>query len=230
MRHVLFIVFLGLVPAVVGALLIRHFWMIPTAARPAIIAGQERFRSHHSSSAAFDRASNAGTSGSSSNRASHNSDKALPDAPDMAESMGPPAHRQGDVRWPEASVPAHASNSANSSGRAPSEPSATAIQLESDVRLPAALLPPYLVNQPIPVDAAVQEITNAFYRRLQAVADADGNSKEIRGSEDTIMISQNPSTAHARDLANEQYRALFGNEAYNQKTLESTIEAQLPPN
>jgi hypothetical protein len=86
------------------------------------------------------------------------------------------------------------------------------------------------VNQPVPVDAAVQEITNAFYRRLQAVADADGNSKEILGSEDTIMISQNPSTAHARDLANEQYRALFGNEAYNQKTLESTIEAQLPPN
>ena len=106
------------------------------------------------------------------------------------------------------------------------EPSAQAIQLADDVRLPAALMPRNLANQPPEVAAAAVEIANTFYRDLAN----ESLSRQVHQSgETTTMIQNSPTTERIRQNADEQFRALYGDEQYNRHTLYSAIEVMLPP-
>jgi hypothetical protein len=121
-----------------------------------------------------------------------------------------------------------------------------AVQLAANVRLPAALmdLAETAVDNRISVspaaDAAKRDIATAFYQRLASDATAgpawrqpspadrpDAAAPEA-GTADTGMIEPGPVADNASTLANESYRALFGDDAYNRQTMNSAIEVRLP--
>lgn len=118
---------------------------------------------------------------------------------------------------------------ARSSSQAVPEPPAgrfaQAIQLADDVRLPAALLPQGPPNLPPAVAEATAEIANTFYRELQAATPQAPPGED----QDTTLIPKTPRTEQIRQLADEQFRALYGDDRYIQQTLNSAIEVQLPP-
>jgi hypothetical protein len=123
-----------------------------------------------------------------------------------------------------------------------SEPGSPAksIQLAGDVKLPAVLLAinsaeKYLSNTAAaPFTATMQEIVNTFYRDLSNHADhvEVGNSPQVSNAqftaEDTTMIHPGPAEQTAREKANQTYRALFGDSAYNQMTMTAVMEVQIP--
>ena len=252
MRRFLVTVFSGLVLAVGGAILANRS-RSGTDSCPLDIAEPQSVRSPHASRFACIGKSKKNKFGSLPIRTSRNlaSVDQLTD-----ESSGPTIQPPNDRRMPESLLPHCDSNSVTTSAGSLAhdrdDPSSngmtsisvdeeadalgaddlshTAIQLANDVQLPAVLMPPDNAHRTLPADTAAQEIVNSFYRNLQTSADTDVSYQRERSSEATVIIPQNPSTADARNLANEQFRALFGIEAYNQKTLESTIEVQLPPN
>ncbi len=123
-----------------------------------------------------------------------------------------------------------------------SEPSSHAkgIQLAGDVKLPAVVLainsteknPPNTVAEPL--TETMQEIVNTFYRDLNGHADRveTGRSLGVTNTqviaEDIIVIHPGPAEQTAREKANQTYRALFGDSAYNQMTMTAVIEVQIP--
>jgi hypothetical protein len=80
----------------------------------------------------------------------------------------------------------------------------------------------------------MQEIVNTFYRDLSNHADhvEVGNSPQVSNAqftaEDTTMIHPGPAEQTAREKANQTYRALFGDSAYNQMTMTAVMEVQIP--
>lgn len=100
-----------------------------------------------------------------------------------------------------------------------------AIQLADNVQLPAVLMVQDRPTTTTPqLAAAISGIGDAFYQKL-AASTAPGATS---GTQDSAVIEPGPEVAQARDLANETYRALFGDEAYNRQTMNSVIEVQLP--
>ena len=109
-------------------------------------------------------------------------------------------------------------------------PSSQAIQLADEVRLPAALMPPGTNPPPPAVAAATAQITDTFYQELQAgVSRPQAGQEAPRTTDDTAIIPENFATRLARQRADEQFRALYGDEKYIQQTLNSAIEVLLPP-
>ena len=112
--------------------------------------------------------------------------------------------------------------------------SAQGVRLADDVRLPAVLMPQYDHNPTPAVVAANLEIANTFYRDLQTKAAGSTSAprdEEAPGNGDhTKVISNTPTTVQIRRLADEQFRALHGDERYTRQTLDSSIEVALPPN
>lgn len=114
------------------------------------------------------------------------------------------------------------------------------IQLADNVKLPAVILAITAVRNDTetkisaPVAAAMRGIVDTFYRDLADRADpvGSGNSPEASstgdGTGDTIVIHPGPAVEKARKRANETYRALFGDVAYDQMTMRALMEAQLP--
>lgn len=99
-----------------------------------------------------------------------------------------------------------------------------AIQLADDVRLPAALMPHGTANESPIVAAARAAIGDRFYRELQEIA-----AKETQTEADaTVIIHKSPATENALKRANEEYRAFFGDEAFNRKTMDTHLEVKLP--
>ena len=117
-----------------------------------------------------------------------------------------------------------------------------AVQLAWNVRLPAAIMDsgrrrtenPGAV--PTPADEAVRGIETTFYQNVAATVPEVANPPEaapINGTdngESTTVITPGPEVEQARNNANELYRALFGDAAYNRQTMDSAIEVQLPEN
>ncbi|MCX8496636.1 MAG: hypothetical protein ORN51_10680 [Akkermansiaceae bacterium] len=123
-----------------------------------------------------------------------------------------------------------------------------AIQLAEDVRLPAALMPHQTANESPAVTAARIAIGERFYRELQEIAanqtpveaavqapaDADVQAPvdaTVQAPVDaavTTVIHQSRATENALRRANEEYRALFGDEAFNRKTMDTHLEVKLP--
>ena len=110
---------------------------------------------------------------------------------------------------------------------------------------------------PAPVAAAMQGIVDRFYQELAAsvqdqnpagtkpsshAADVSGTEKAsgppadasgtgVGGEENTVVIKPGPAVDQARARANETYRALFGDEAYNRMIMNAAIEvmSSAPP-
>jgi len=140
-------------------------------------------------------------------------------------------------------------------------PTIRAIQLNDDVRLPAALMPLGQENWPPAVAAAAVEIGNTFYRKLQErAAVLQGTREDSNNGMEPTMVSNSPESAHLsqntasptdlqapeiaedftlisntqdaeqiRRQADEQFRALYGNEQFIRQTVNSGIEVRLPP-
>ncbi len=107
-----------------------------------------------------------------------------------------------------------------------------AIQLAEDVRLPAALMPHQTANESPAVTAARIAIGERFYRELQEIvanqAPADAAVQAPVDAAATTVIHQSRATENALRRANEEYRALFGDEAFNRKTMDTHLEVKLP--
>jgi hypothetical protein len=128
----------------------------------------------------------------------------------------------------------------------PPEPTPTllpqGIQLAEDVKLPAVILAINAAERnpqnkmPAPVAAAMHGIVDTFYQELaESVAKDVAEKKSETSAEttvaienDTVLIHPGPAVERARDHANQMYRALFGDAAYNQMTMNAVMESQLP--
>jgi hypothetical protein len=129
--------------------------------------------------------------------------------------------------------------------------------LADNVQLPGALMPDDEAATTSPeINAAIRSIGDTFYQTIAATpaatsspagesaspiatagqsATADqsapggGVADPTSGArDDTTVIAPGPDVERARDIADETYRAMFGNDAYNRQTLNSTIEVNLP--
>jgi len=138
---------------------------------------------------------------------------------------------------------------------------ARAVQLNDDVRLPAALMPQGQDDLPPAVAAAAVEIGNSFYRKLQNRSAAHQKPPESSNNvtystmvpkgpespnlsqtagqqppsfqvpdtaEDLTLIPNTPDTEQIRKQADEQFRALYGDEKFIRQTVSSAIEVRLP--
>lgn len=128
----------------------------------------------------------------------------------------------------------------------PPEPTPTllpqGIQLAEDVKLPAVILAINAAERnpqnkmPAPVAAAMHGIVDTFYRELAESVAKDVAEKKsetsaettVANENDTVLIHPGPAVERARDHANQMYRALFGDAAYNQMTMNAVMESQLP--
>ncbi|MEI6196243.1 MAG: hypothetical protein WCS42_18140 [Verrucomicrobiota bacterium] len=120
------------------------------------------------------------------------------------------------------------------------------IRLADNVKLPAVILALSDPNRdpehklPQPVLDCMQGIVDRFYQDLAASASNQsgtankppGTSPDpaapVTAADNTVVIEPGPAVDKARARANEMYRALFGDEAYNQLTMNSALEVQLP--
>ncbi len=116
---------------------------------------------------------------------------------------------------------------------------AQGIQLAGDVRLPAAIMAlaelakPTAAPIPPAVVTAQREIVAKFYQEVAASVPTpnispgvDESSEEIQTT--TVVIPPSESVNDARHRADEQYRTLFGDAAYNRQIIGSAIEVRLP--
>ena len=117
---------------------------------------------------------------------------------------------------------------------------APAIQLSEKVKLPAVILalnaaqrdPDKKISQPIA--AAMHAIVDTFYQDLaESVRKPSSHDPVVVRGEtavsDTILIEPGEAVDRARDRANDTYRVLFGDAAYNQMTMSALLESQIPP-
>jgi len=94
---------------------------------------------------------------------------------------------------------------------------ASVLELDPGVPMPAALLPTEGGSQPPTVAAAQQQIADSF---VQSVDNA--LSQPATANNDAAA---NQAYYDSLASANEQYRALYGDEAFNQKTMQASLEA-----
>ena len=90
------------------------------------------------------------------------------------------------------------------------------LEVEPGVSLPAAFVPPENVKQSPQVAAAQQQIADSFANEMDSVL-----SQTPTPSADAASDSY----YEALDRANEQFRALYGNEAYNSAAMKATLDA-----
>ncbi len=115
------------------------------------------------------------------------------------------------------------------------------IRLADNVKLPAVIIALSDPNRdpehklPQPVLDCMQGIVDRFYQDLAASAagkqpgsSPDPSAPEAATDDNTVVIEPGPAVDKARARANEMYRALFGDEAYNRLTMNSALEVQLP--
>lgn len=120
-----------------------------------------------------------------------------------------------------------------------------AIQLAANVQLPAAVMAkgtwaanPSLANSPTAM-AANEEIVNSFYRELserlsEPPPTRNGESSTEPPATDsqaadptTVVVTEGPIIQDARERANQRFRTLYGNEAYNRLIMNAAIEPTL---
>jgi len=89
------------------------------------------------------------------------------------------------------------------------------LELDPGVPAPAALMPPPGGQSPAAA-AAQRQLADSFVRDANAAINQPGTSD----------AAATQSYYSALDLANEQYRALYGDAAYNQQSMKATVEAQ----
>lgn len=164
---------------------------------------------------------------------------------DTPDTSPQPAGLAGKSTQHEVTPSAQPSTDASTSIAVPiSDKPAFGVRLADNVRLPAVILalsdsardPNHKV--PAPVAAAMQSIVDTFYQDLAAsvrdgaiagkttAAESADGAATAPGSEDTVVIQPGPAVDQARARANETYRTLFGDEAYNRLTMNTALEVK----
>lgn len=91
------------------------------------------------------------------------------------------------------------------------------LEVDPGVPLPAAMLPADEESQSPVVAAAQQQISDSFAQEVDnALSDP-----ETANSDSAV----NEAYFESLNAANEQYRALYGEAAYNHKTMQASLEA-----
>ena len=148
-------------------------------------------------------------------RQSENSSAALRAAP--ANPPSSRSHPPANFESPggaQLSIPASTSLSSS----APSAAGPVTLELDPGVPVPAALLPAAEENRSPTVAAAQEQIADSFVREVD---EALSQPETPAGN-----AAVNDAYYDALTRANELYRALHGDEAYNKKTMQATLEAQ----
>lgn len=168
-----------------------------------------------------------------------------------AEETGlPPGHSRSlvnsassarlDAKSPSAAIPRNSfSKNALSSpeilGGNPTDNRPVGIRLADNVQLPAVVLAINAVENnpqstlPEPVAAAMHAIVDTFYQDL-AESSRQNGSVTSPDEEGTVVIQPGPAVESARARANETYRALFGDDAFNRLTVNTALEVRIPVN
>jgi hypothetical protein len=110
-----------------------------------------------------------------------------------------------------------------------------AVRLADDFPLPAAIVSNYRnenrERSSPHMSRAEEDIAAQFYsevaRQAAGVNDASAVERVEEAEGPTVIVRPNADSARTLQRANERFRALFGNEAYNQVSMESTKEARL---
>lgn len=110
-----------------------------------------------------------------------------------------------------------AAKTSSSAGSALSGAETSILELDPGVPVPAALLPSEGESDSPTVAAAQQQIADTF---VQEVDNALSQPETP-----TSDIAVNDAYYDSLNAADEQYRALYGDAAYNQKTMQATMEA-----
>lgn len=92
------------------------------------------------------------------------------------------------------------------------------MELDPGVPVPAALLEPEAGSQSPTVAAAQQQIADSFVQQVENAL----NQPESPAGDAAV----NETYYDSLTQANELYRALYGDQAYNQKTMQATLEAK----
>lgn len=113
------------------------------------------------------------------------------------------------------------------------EDATVGVRLSRDVRLPVTSFgkTPESIATP-EISMVHQEIENRFYRELldQTLRTPRKNSGEAddipidENGEKTVTIEPGPESDAALDRSDEAFRSLFGNDAYNRRKMEGTME------
>lgn len=119
------------------------------------------------------------------------------------------------------------------------------LRLAPDVRLPVAAMPLHFNVSPV-AQKALEQIVEDYYRELAspptqpqptdpsgktnpAVAPATPDViEESENGELTRVITNSPAVDAARKRADYRFKALFGNKAYNEMTMNTLLEARTP--
>lgn len=111
------------------------------------------------------------------------------------------------------------------------------LRLAPDVRLPVAAMPHDLKITPI-AQQALEQILTDYYGDLAAGLkspqsgdtphEGQGPLEESETGELTQIITNGPATDAARERADNRFKALFGNAAYNRMTMKTVLERQAP--
>lgn len=135
---------------------------------------------------------------------------------------------------PTAGISDISSSPPSSSRESATDAAKRGVQLADDVRLPAAIMAQGVPdatthNMTSPAAAANREIVNSFYRELLATADnTPATADPATGGEQTAVVPPGAGVDNARRHADELYRAMFGDAAFNQQGISSAIEVRLP--
>jgi hypothetical protein len=104
--------------------------------------------------------------------------------------------------------------------------------LGNDVQLPAALLPSLSVDTSPTIASATTEICKTFYLQVHQLVGSDFSEiipdPENAQDDTPIHISNTHEIDRIRDSANDQYRALYGDEKYTLQMLNTSVEVRLP--
>lgn len=113
------------------------------------------------------------------------------------------------------------------------------LRLAPDVRLPLAAMPLDINVSPV-AQKAREQIVQDYYQEIASVllADQSGNSpasedgliEEPETGELTRVVTNSPEVEAARRRADNRFKILFGNKAYNRMTMNTLLEARTPVN
>jgi hypothetical protein len=113
------------------------------------------------------------------------------------------------------------------------------IRLGSDVRLPAAAMPIDFEMSPV-AEKVLRTIVEDYYRDLansvavdvESVRNGDSNEgivvETTEDGEKTVIVGNGGIAEEARKRADQRFKSLFGNAAYNRLTMHSALERMLP--
>ena len=165
--------------------------------------------------------------------------------PRISQAHGKPQAKETSAgeaaaHFPDRSVTNRATTSLPTTPEPSSANPAPGIQLADDVQLPAVIIALSDPNKdpqhkiPPPVAAAMQRIVDSFYQELAASVRENPMGEDTKPTEadglETVVIQPGPAVEQARANANEAYRVLFGDEAFNRLMMNAALEARLPKN